>query len=258
MKQIVILPIVIISLCFFPSLCLTAPEENLPDRVGQDQAAYEKLNDLIRQIRDGQIERVTAQKNMIQLLAEARNIFYLSGGTDITPLGWYFPVAGLDIRSIQRGRKHGFIDRGYDFYAGNRHKAHPSLDIFIRDRNHDGLNVKSGEPMQVISMTAGIVIAIENYWEPGSNLRGGKYLWVYDPGNDLLIYYAHNERLYVTVGNMVKPGDSLATVGRSGYNAAKLRSPTHLHLTVLMINKGRMTPLNVYHNLIKAKVISNR
>ena len=85
-------------------------------------------------------------------------------------------------------------------------------------------------------------------------MRGGRYLWIYDPGNDLLIYYAHNQRLLVAVGTVVKAGDAIATVGRSGYNAAKQRSPTHLHLTALKIADGRMMPVDLYQELKKARV----
>jgi len=90
---------------------------------------------------------------------------------------------------------------------------------------------------------------MESQWQQGSVLRGGKYIWVYDPGNELLLYYAHNGNLAVRLGDIVKPGDLLGVVGRSGLNAAKRRSPTHLHLTVLAIKDGRPSPLNVYQDL---------
>jgi hypothetical protein len=47
--------------------------------------------------------------------------------------------------------------------------------------------------------------------------------------------------------------DLLATVGRSGLNAAKRRSPTHLHLTVLEMKNGRPLPLNVYRDLVTSR-----
>ena len=103
-------------------------------------------------------------------------------------------------------------------------------------------------------MTSGVVIAVENDWQSGSKLRGGRYLWIYDPENDLLVYYAHNDRLLAQIGDMVKPGDAIATVGRSGFNAARKRSPTHLHLTVLKFAEGRMVPLNVYGMLQHARI----
>ena len=45
----------------------------------------------------------------------------------------------------------------------------------------------TGQPVEVLSMTGGIVVAVETAWDGGSALRGGKYLWVYDPVNHLLM-----------------------------------------------------------------------
>jgi hypothetical protein len=55
---------------------------------------------------------------------------------------------------------------------------------------------------------------------------------------------------------MVRPGDVLATVGRSGFNAAKRRSPTHLHLSVLLLRDGRLLPQDIYADLKHARVIA--
>jgi murein DD-endopeptidase MepM/ murein hydrolase activator NlpD len=105
----------------------------------------------------------------------------------------------------------------------------------------------------VRSLTGGVVVALEKEWQPGSGLRGGKYLWIYDPANDLLVYYAHNGELSVKLGDIVRPGDVLGSVGRSGYNAAKRRSPTHLHLTVAKVGSdGQVVPVEVYRELKRA------
>ena len=56
----------------------------------------------------------------------------------------------------------------------------------------------------------------------------------------------------VGVGDRVGPGTPLATVGRSGLNAARQRSPTHLHLTVLKVADGRPAPANILPQLRKA------
>lgn len=84
---------------------------------------------------------------------------------------------------------------------------------------------------------------------------GGRYIWVYDPASELLVYYAHNSELSVKLGEIVRPGDVLATVGRSGYNAAKRRSPTHLHLTVLRVRDGQVLPMDIYQNLKQARFL---
>lgn len=215
-------------------------------------AVCQRFNALNTRIRDNRIGRGPARVELQSLLAELREGYRLSGAVDYPVSSWIFPLAGYDVRAIGPGRRHGYSARGYDFFSGNRHGGHPSFDIFIRDRNQDGRDDRSGQPVSVLSLTGGIVVALEPEWLPDSRLRGGKYLWIYDPANDLLVYYAHNGGLSVGLGDVVKPGDKLATVGRSGYNAAKRRSPTHLHLTVIHIQGDRVLPLDVYQELRRA------
>lgn len=218
-----------------------------------EKTSCECFNDLNSLIRDGRINRAEAARDLRRLLGEIRQQFYRQGGADHQRSDWVFPLAGYDSRAIGKGRHHGYFAKGYDFFSGNRHGGHPSLDIFIRDRNKDMLDDKTGKPVAVLSLTGGIVVALEKEWSKVSPLRGGRYIWIFDPSTDLLVYYAHNNELFVALGDVVKPGDRLATVGRSGFNAAKGRSPTHLHLTVLQLNNGMPMPLDVYGWLRRAR-----
>jgi murein DD-endopeptidase MepM/ murein hydrolase activator NlpD len=212
---------------------------------------FDGLNTMIR---DNRIGRESAQEELQRLLSEVRDEYHRAGGRDYRKDEWVFPLAGYDSRAIGGGRRHGYVSGHYDFFRGNRHGGHPSFDIFIQDRNQDSLDDRSGSPVNVLSLSGGIVVALENEWQPGSRLLGGRYIWVYDPANDLLVYYAHNSSLAVELGQIVRPGDVLGTVGRSGFNAAKRRSPTHLHLTVLRVNQGGgVVPVEVYRELRNAR-----
>ncbi len=213
-------------------------------------SAFNELNSLIR---DGRIAKTAATSELAARMADIRAEYYRRGGRNYPPEQWVFPLAGYDAGAIDRGKNHGFVPTGYDFFSGNRHGGHPAYDIFIRDRNQDSRDDRTGAAVSVLSMTGGVVVALDKGWKLGSGLRGGNYLWVYDPGNDLLVYYAHNEDLIVDVGSIVKPGDSLAAVGRSGLNAAKRRSPTHLHFSVLRLEHGQPVPLPVYRELQRAR-----
>jgi murein DD-endopeptidase MepM/ murein hydrolase activator NlpD len=213
------------------------------------------FNDLNTLIRDSRIGRDSAQEELQHLLSEVRDEYHRAGGRDYRKDEWVFPLSGYDSRAIGGGRRHGYISGGYDFFKGNRHGGHPSFDIFIRDRNQDGLDDRNKSQVKVLSLTGGIVVALEHDWQTGSRLLGGRYIWIYDPANDLLVYYAHNSSLAVELGQIVKPGDLLAMVGRSGFNAAKRRSPTHLHLTVLKVSHGgRVVPVDVYRELRGARL----
>jgi murein DD-endopeptidase MepM/ murein hydrolase activator NlpD len=214
-----------------------------------------RYNGLNNRIRDNKIDSASARGELKRLLASVRDEYFRAGGVEYPKSAWVFPLAGYDARAIGGGGQHGYSARGYDFFSGNRHGGHPSYDIFIRDRNQDALDDHSGKPVSVLSLTGGVVVALEQQWQAGSRLRGGRYIWVYDPAHDLLVYYAHNRDLAVELGDMVKPGDVLAHVGRSGYNAAKRRSPTHLHLTVIRAQDGWVVPLDVYHDLKQGRLV---
>lgn len=216
-------------------------------------SAPERFNALNTQVRDGKITRDAARNGVKRLLVELRSEYFRSGGSGFGRDAWVFPLDGYDARAIGGGKNKGYSASGYDYFSGNRHGGHPSFDLFIHDRNQDCLDDRTGKPVRVLSLTGGIVVAREQEWQQGSALRGGKYLWIYDPANDLLVYYAHNDELFVKLGDMVKPGDQLAIVGRSGYNAARHRSPSHLHLTVLHLRDGQPVPINVYPELAKAR-----
>lgn len=244
-----------IFLCFAISIAMSgvlhATEEPVNVRLASQSCM--EYNNLNNRIRDGRISKTAAGVELIQRLSEVRKEYYLLDGKNYAASEWVFPVAGYDTHAIDGGRSHGFISSGYDFFSGNRHGGHPAFDIFIKDRNQDSRDDRTGQPAEVLSMTGGIVVALEREWKQPSGLRGGKYIWVYDPANELLVYYAHNNELRVQLGDLVKPGDVLATVGRSGLNAAKRRSPTHLHFSVLLLINGKPTPLNVYQALKQSR-----
>jgi murein DD-endopeptidase MepM/ murein hydrolase activator NlpD len=165
----------------------------------------------------------------------------------------YFPLHGYTSDSIGGKRGSGYQVQGYDFFDGNQHKAHPGHDIFIRDRDQDGLDDVTGRPVAVISASPGIVVSVNLNWEPSSPIRGGNYIWVYDPAKNRYSYYAHLKEVFVTIGQRVAGGDRLGTVGRTGTNAYLRRSPTHLHFTVHQSKEGYPKPVNPYDELVTSK-----
>ncbi len=217
--------------------------ETPPAMTCEPCAAFNALN---TSVRDGKIARRQARDELSRLLPAISSYYYRHGGKNYDRSEWVFPLAGYTLRAINGGGRHGYEPRGYDWLDGNRHKGHPALDIFIRDRDQDERDDRTGQPVPVLSLTGGVVVALETAWEPGSGLRGGKYLWIYDPSTETLVYYAHNRELMVGLGTIVKPGDRIATVGRTGFNAHKKRSPTHLHLTLLHIGKDTLIPVDPY------------
>jgi len=58
----------------------------------------------------------------------------------------------------------------------------------------------------------------------------------------------------VAPGQWVQSGQKLGEIGRTGFNAYKTRSPTHLHLMYLQLQpNGLPQPLDPYKWLLTAK-----
>jgi murein DD-endopeptidase MepM/ murein hydrolase activator NlpD len=82
---------------------------------------------------------------------------------------------------------------------------------------------------------------------------------LYRSGRDDSIRTArYDQELLVDLGTIVRPGDLLARVGRSGLNAAGKRSPTHLHFSVLELKNNLPVARNVYKELLHTRKVEAR
>lgn len=206
--------------------------------------AFDALN---TEIRDGKISQKEAQTAIKHLLPQIDNYYYENGGENFATSQWAFPLKNYEISAVGGTNGNGYIAKGYNYFDGNKHTGHPAQDIFIRDKNQDCLEDTKQEYVSVLSVSGGIVVALETEWDTASSLRGGIYVWIYDPHTKSMLYYAHNSTLLVTIGEIVHPGQEIAKVGRTGLNAYKKRSPTHLHITWLEVSKeGIPTSKNLY------------
>ena len=205
---------------------------------------------LYPKIRDRLIDKESARETMRSLEISLKAL-YRQNGHVTEEAGLFFPLMGYGPNAIGGRNGSGYHIEGYDFFDGNRHKGHPGHDIFIRDRNQDGLDDITGKPVLVVAASSGIVVSINLGWEPSSPVRGGNYVWVYDPLRGRYFYYAHLTDVLVGVGQIVSKGEPLGTVGRTGVNAYKKRSPTHLHFTVHESRDGYPRPVNPYPELVK-------
>ena len=211
---------------------------------------------LYKQIRDSQISRQDAVVQINELIPSIRKYFFDNGGKEYPNDDWVFPLKGYGSSSIGGTNGSGYVISGYDFFDGNKHGGHPAHDIFIVDRNQDCIDDNTGKPVDVLSMSSGVVISLDKEWDANSDLRGGKYIIIYDTYSDALFYYAHNNSVVVNIGDIVKPGDKISEVGRSGLNAYKKRSPTHLHISFFLIDEGDIKPDDIYGDLLSAKIIN--
>lgn len=162
-----------------------------------------------------------------------------------------FPLKGCTPNAIGGKRGSGYQTQGYDFFDGNDHRGHPGHDIFIRDKNQDGLDDVRGKPVEVLSASPGMVASVNLDWKPSSLIRGGNYIWIYEPIKNRYFYYAHLREILVRVGQIVSKGDRLGTVGRTGVKAYPKSSPTHLHFVVHQSINGYPKPINPYIELLR-------
>lgn len=173
---------------------------------------------------------------------------------------WVFPVQGYTNKAIggNRNDKFGFVDNGCGFFDRGINPGHPAYDIFIRDLNNDGIDDRTKKRATVLSMTGGIVLATDPNWKSGDTGRGGRYIWIYDPASKGFLYYAHGEKLLVKPGDIIKPGQPISMLGRTGANAQKERSQTHLHFCYYKYNEyGVLKPAKFYNQLSAAKAMPN-
>jgi peptidoglycan LD-endopeptidase LytH len=240
MVQKLLLSLLVLTFVFF------CPVESL--RAQMEPATQWHL--LYTQIRDGLISRQEAQLRLKSLEAILRESYPEQfTGKDGKIL--CFPLEGYTRSAIGGKKGSGYRAQGYDFFDGNRHKGHPGHDIFIQDGDQDGIDDSTGKSVNVLSASSGIIVTVNSDWEPSSPIRGGKYIWIYDPIKSRYYYYAHLNEIFVKIGQIVSRGERVGTVGRTGKNAHPNRSPTHLHFTVHHSMEGCPMPVDPYRELAK-------
>lgn len=218
--------------------------------------ACNSFNDFNTEVLKGTIKKQETQKHFKDLLEHIHHGL-LNRSTLRISDGWHFqfPLKGYNYKAIGGTNGNGYSAKGYHYIDGNKHLAHPAHDIFINDRNQDCIDDRTLKPVDVLAADNGVVIACTNSWDPSGNLRGGKYIWIYHYYTGIFTYYAHNNNIFVKPGDEVKQGQKIAEVGRTGYNAYKKRSPTHLHFSTFKLVDDIPVPYNPYEQLKKAKTL---
>jgi hypothetical protein len=214
-------------------------------------------------VRDQKISKEDAQVKLNDLIVRLSD-YITTEYAFADNQSWAVPLKGYGKTAIGRG---GFTPnswygkskiKGYDFFDGNKHGGHPAYDIFANDANNDGLDDKTGCAVEICSIVDSVIISTNESWDKdnngifdGDDIRGGKYVWAYNPKLNKLFYYAHLGGIIVKSGEFVRKGQVIAVLGRTGSTAepAKFRSdrqvcPTHLHFMVLEYKNNKLIPFD--------------
>jgi murein DD-endopeptidase MepM/ murein hydrolase activator NlpD len=116
----------------------------------------------------------------------------------------------------------GLISGSYIWPANGKitqyyHRWHYALDIANRNKG------------PIYAVANGVVIKAQGGWNGGY----GRMI-IIDHGNGLKTLYAHNEKLYVKVGDNVSQGQTIAWMGNTG----RVRGATGIHLHFEVIHNG--------------------
>lgn len=202
----------------------------------------------------GRVPKAKAQEEVRLLTSAVRQALIKRNEPQPVNQKWQFPLQGYGYRAIGGTNGNGYNAKGFNYLDGNKHTAHPAHDIFIADKDQDDMDDRTSKPVNVLTAADGVVVACAQDWEPGSTLKGGKFIWMYHPAKNIFTYYAHNRAIFVKPGDYVKRGTRIAEVGRTGLNAYKKRSPTHLHFSAFKLDNIPV-PFNPYANLKAATTI---
>lgn len=163
---------------------------------------------------------------------------------------WAFPMSGWTSVTY-RDKGKDYRDEKFDYFQGGESKGHPAHDIFILDKDNDGIEDSVKTKIFATSMVNGIVVGVHSVWKVGDFYRSGNYVKVFDPESEALFYYSHLDSVFVVPGQLVKAGDPVGYVGRTGRKAINGR--THVHIAYYKIEDGEPIPVDIINDLYAAE-----
>jgi hypothetical protein len=140
-----------------------------------------------------------------------------------------------------------YKDEKFDYFQGGNSHGHPAHDIFILDSDSNIVEDATGKKVDATAMVSGVIINIKNDWVPPDMGRGGNFVKLFDPVSKAIFYYSHLDSVAVTPGQIVRAGEKIGVVGRTGRKA--FRGKTHLHIAYYKIVNGHPRPVDILQDL---------
>jgi murein DD-endopeptidase MepM/ murein hydrolase activator NlpD len=214
------------------------------------QTVYELWHKTDMLIRDNRIDKDKAIDSINLYVQLTMNELKSTGVKSTKKADWVYPLSDWTWNSYRTNGKDYKSER-FDYFQGGEYKGHPAHDIFILDKDSNGVEDSTGRKVKAVSMVNGVVISLHNEWKTGDKLRSGNYVKIFDPGTKAIFYYSHLDTVFVNVGDVVKAGDAVAYVGRTGRKA--IHGKTHLHIAYYKIDEGYPKPVDIIEELYKAE-----
>lgn len=208
------------------------------------------FNELYQAIRTKKMEPKEARVRFSQII-DSFNIMYASLRFVQAPIP-VFPLKGYTFKTSYDVTYNDYSDSAYDFFEAAA-TGHPAIDLTIRDKNKDELDDKTKKPVQVVSVSEGVVLAVNKKPITKLQKQAGNYIWVYDFYNHQLWYYGFCNKIAVRAGDRVSPGTPIGVVGNLGNMRCKKNGVTRLHLMVFNIDEnnlpGVISPVTVLNKI---------
>ncbi len=216
----------------------------------QGTSVFQRWHKTDELIRDRKIDEDFAIDSIKIYVKLAVKEFKTTGTLTTKRSGWLFPMSGWTSVTYRAGGK-DYRDDGFDYFQGGEFKGHPAHDIFILDKDSNGVEDSTGKKVYAVSMVNGIVISKYSKWFKGDYLRSGNYVKLFDPETEAIFYYSHLDSVFVEVGQIVVSGEPIGYVGRTGRKA--IRGRTHVHIAYYKIEDGEPIPEDIINDLYRAE-----
>jgi hypothetical protein len=216
----------------------------------QELTIFERWHKTDQLIRERKIDEDDAQDSIAMYVKLGVKEFKTHNIPGTKRSNWVFPMSGYTWIAYRTDGK-DYKDEFFDYFQGGEFKGHPAHDIFILDRDSNNVEDSTGKQVYATAMVTGIVLSKYNTWFRGDYLRSGNYVKLFDPESKAIFYYSHLDSVFVEVGQLVKAGDPIAYIGRTGRKA--INGKTHIHIAYYKIDEGHPIPEDIINDIYTAE-----
>lgn len=214
------------------------------------QSVFERWHKTDQLIRDRKIDEDAAMDSIMLYVKLGKKEFKTYGIPGTKRSDWVFPMKDFTWYSYRSDGK-DYKDEFFSYFQGGEFKGHPAHDIFIIDKDTNSIEDSTGRHVPAVAMVTGIVLSTYSTWFRADYLRSGNYIKLFDPESEAIFYYSHLDSVFVKPGDLVKAGDEIGYIGRTGRKA--IYGKTHIHIAYYKIEDGDPIPEDIINDLYNSQ-----